>query len=323
MKHGTPRHPKMVDFAKKLGIPRVVAVGTLELLWHATAEFAPRGDIGRHSDHAIAGFCEWDGDETARIEALVACGWLDRCQTHRLVVHDWATHSPMWVKRKGDVPKLGFAVATTSREWAAAFDPTVTASSTASKTAYQSEDSCADNDANGLLRRSSADLHGVPVRTATGSSTPPPIPRPRPRPRPDQDHEPKPTVATSGAEPPHRRPTKQAKIGWTNGAWSGISEQDRTGWAAAFPACDLDRQLAHMSAWLTANPPKARKANWARFIVGWLTKSQQSGGDVKSVRPFVDQAKERRDAQREKEIPETTLKMPVMRVSADGSKTWT
>lgn len=67
--------------------------------------------------------------------------------------------------------------------------------------------------------------------------------------------------------------------------WTGITENDRADWRAAFPACDIDRQLASMTAWLLANPSKAKKSNWRKFIASWLTRSQDKGGDIGSNKP--------------------------------------
>lgn len=82
------------------------------------------------------------------------------------------------------------------------------------------------------------------------------------------------------------RHVSQDAIRWTRETkWSGITEQDRSDWKAAFPACDLDRQLALMDAWLAANPAKAKKSNWRKFITTWLTRSQDRGGDIASNKP--------------------------------------
>lgn len=62
--------------------------------------------------------------------------------------------------------------------------------------------------------------------------------------------------------------------------WEGIKDSDLAKWSEAFPACDIKRQLAAMSLWLEANPAKARKSNWRRFISTWLSKSQDRGGDI-------------------------------------------
>ena len=59
--------------------------------------------------------------------------------------------------------------------------------------------------------------------------------------------------------------------------WEGISEQKTSLWEKAYPACDINLELVAMAAWLSANPEQ-RKINYERFIVNWLSKSQQRGG---------------------------------------------
>lgn len=71
------------------------------------------------------------------------------------------------------------------------------------------------------------------------------------------------------------------------GGWSGVSDLIREAWTEAYPACDINRQLAAMSAWLMANPRKAKKSNWLKFANSWLTRSQDRGGDAKSTSPNV------------------------------------
>ena len=117
MKRGTPRHPKTRALARALGVPLSHAVGILEMLWHFTSEYVPRGDIGRYADIDIAEEVAWSEDPGKLIEALVECGWLDRDDEHRLVVHDWAEHADdavhMRLARAGELfvtgerPKLG------------------------------------------------------------------------------------------------------------------------------------------------------------------------------------------------------------------------
>lgn len=116
MKRGTPRHPKVDDLAQRLGIPKYSAVGILELLWHFTAEFALAGDVGRFSDEVIARAVCWDDasmmlgssqDRTIKkndaaswlISCLVEAGWIDKCDCHRLRVHDWNEHADQTVER--------------------------------------------------------------------------------------------------------------------------------------------------------------------------------------------------------------------------------
>lgn len=113
MKRGTPTHPKTDRLAERLGLRKFEAVGILECLWHFTAQYAKRGDIGKWSDEDIARQIGWDNDATKLIEALVYAGFVDRCQVNRLVVHDWQYHCDQTVSRSKEVEN-GFAVAVPS-----------------------------------------------------------------------------------------------------------------------------------------------------------------------------------------------------------------
>ena len=108
MKRGTPNHPKTLALASALNVERWGAVGLLESLWHFTAHYARRGDIGRHGDAAIAAGIGWSGDAQVLISALVSCGWLDACSCHRLRVHDWDRHADQAVQKTQDVRNQGF-----------------------------------------------------------------------------------------------------------------------------------------------------------------------------------------------------------------------
>lgn len=105
MKHTTPDSMKFKRLCRRLQISPVVAAGTLELLWIATARDAPPGDIGRFTNEDIAIQVHWEGDPDELVGALIDTGWLDADQKHRLVVHDWHEHAPRyvhaWMKSKG------------------------------------------------------------------------------------------------------------------------------------------------------------------------------------------------------------------------------
>lgn len=100
MKRGTIDHPKTLMLADLLNIHLLTAAGLLEALWHWTASRTPRGDVGRYPNVIIARGCHWDGDADAMVSAMVECGWLDECEAHRLVVHDWSEHADEAVKKK-------------------------------------------------------------------------------------------------------------------------------------------------------------------------------------------------------------------------------
>jgi uncharacterized protein YdaU (DUF1376 family) len=93
-----------------------------------------------------------------------------------------------------------------------------------------------------------------------------------------------PVVATS--DPPKRQKRSQhhAAIAWSDSdGWHGITASDRKAWGEAYPATVLDIELVRASEWLKANPTRARKSNWRRFLVSWLTRSQDRGGTNRSA----------------------------------------
>lgn len=102
MKRGTPSHKKMFSLADKLEIPLPMAVGILEMLWQFTGESCPEGNLGSVSDSRIAKAVGWEKKKTISklIEVLVECKWLDKDESHRLIVHDWPDHAEYEVCRK-------------------------------------------------------------------------------------------------------------------------------------------------------------------------------------------------------------------------------
>jgi hypothetical protein len=104
----------------------------------------------------------------------------------------------------------------------------------------------------------------------------------------EEEIQPAAQVATS--EPPKRRTRSQPQsaVSWNADAgWQGITDADRQEWRQAYPACDLTAELAKAASWLKANPTRAHKSNWRRFVVSWLTRSQDRGGTNRTpgVRP--------------------------------------
>jgi len=74
----------------------------------------------------------------------------------------------------------------------------------------------------------------------------------------------------------------QDALAWTpEGGWSGFTGDLWDELALAYPACDIRRQMLAMEQWLKANPAKARKSNWRKFVTNWLAKEQDRGGDLR------------------------------------------
>lgn len=90
-----------------------------------------------------------------------------------------------------------------------------------------------------------------------------------------------PSSSTAPTNPATRSRSKPADpLRWTaDSGWEGITDADHAEWSQAYPAADLPVELAKANQWLKANPKKARKSNWRRWLTTvWLTKCQDHGG---------------------------------------------
>ena len=112
MKRGTPDHPKTRALASALHIPIYSVVGILEMLWHFTADYAPRGDVGRFSDEDIARAVGWHGQASRLVGALQGVGYLEAHPEHRYIIHDWETHADRAIKQRLERNGLTFVVST-------------------------------------------------------------------------------------------------------------------------------------------------------------------------------------------------------------------
>jgi len=90
----------MLALARALDIPITQAVGIMEMLWHFTSEYAPRGDIGRFSDEDIAEALCWSGDVQTLMKTLLNTKWLDLTIDGLYIVHDWSDHCDDSTRRK-------------------------------------------------------------------------------------------------------------------------------------------------------------------------------------------------------------------------------
>ena len=95
---------------------------------------------------------------------------------------------------------------------------------------------------------------------------------------PDKDKNDKNEKNTSGGV---GKPPSPPEISWSRDhGFQAITESDMMAWGQAFPAVNIHRNLAAAGEWLKANPTKAKKSNWRRFITNWLARAQERGGDV-------------------------------------------
>jgi hypothetical protein len=95
--------------------------------------------------------------------------------------------------------------------------------------------------------------------------------------RTEEEIQPAAPVPTS--KPAAARSRAKPAVSWdADAGWAGITDADRQEWAQAFPGAVLDQELAKATAWLRANPKRAGRRNWRRFVVGWLQRCQDKGG---------------------------------------------
>jgi len=90
-----------------------------------------------------------------------------------------------------------------------------------------------------------------------------------------------PSSSSAPSTPQRRRCSKPADpLRWSaESGWEGITDADRAEWSQAYPAADLPVELAKATQWLKANPKKARKSNWRKWVTTvWLSKCQDRGG---------------------------------------------
>lgn len=116
------------------------------------------------------------------------------------------------------------------------------------------------------------------------------------------------TGTPAGSGEKKKRGAAEASLAWApDTGWTGFTDTLMDELAAAYPACDIRRQMLAMEQWLKANGPKARKSNWRKFVTGWLAKEQDRGGDLRGRTPsqaFMASF----DAK--KEAPPLTVEMP-------------
>jgi hypothetical protein len=268
MKRGTVTHRKVRRLASLLGIPRLHAAG----LWGATleyvAEHAPSGDVTDHLD-AIAAACDWP-DEATLVEALVSARNIDVLEDGRHLIHGWSEHAEDSVHTRLACKGEWFADGT---------KPSVKR--------LNSEQRDRANQKLGDAPPPS--LHNVAQRcVAYDKKAHVPSPSPSPSPSPP----PSPSLYRDAAHPSAPTPAERGRsrsvdpLRWTPElGWDGISDADRAAWSVAYPAVDQERQLAAADQWLRANPAKAKKSLWRKFLSNWLSRQQERGTDIPASRP--------------------------------------
>ena len=75
---------------------------------------------------------------------------------------------------------------------------------------------------------------------------------------------------------------KKPKLGFENGRWTGITEEQMNSWKAAYGAVDIDGELKKAAAWIVSNPLLAPAKQVSRFLNTWLAR-QQNQSSLRSI----------------------------------------
>jgi hypothetical protein len=59
--------------------------------------------------------------------------------------------------------------------------------------------------------------------------------------------------------------TKKAKLGFSNGKWTGVTEEQIAAWKEAYGLCDVEAELRKAAAWIVSNPSQGRSRTTAGF----------------------------------------------------------
>lgn len=62
-----------------------------------------------------------------------------------------------------------------------------------------------------------------------------------------------------------------------NNCFQNVDDSQKELWQKAYPATNIDVELAKAVSWLKANPTKV-KSNYNKFLTNWLSRSQDAGG---------------------------------------------
>ena len=112
-----------------------------------------------------------------------------------------------------------------------------------------------------------------------------PVPVPVPVPVSEPLPLPEPTQPTDSLEPDKKSARRQVTgITWDSvSGWQNVTDSHRITWRVAYPNCSVETTLARMHVWLLANPSKAHKTNWLRFIANWFARTREDGGNLPPV----------------------------------------
>lgn len=98
LEEGFRDHPKIFALAKELSISEALARGLLVSLWLWSITNALSGELTHYTSRAIARAADWNGNCEKFVQALVTCGWVDKHEDGRLILHGWVERVELLIK---------------------------------------------------------------------------------------------------------------------------------------------------------------------------------------------------------------------------------
>jgi uncharacterized protein YdaU (DUF1376 family) len=89
----------------------------------------------------------------------------------------------------------------------------------------------------------------------------------------------------SGTTKTTPKPSPKIEFDFESGKFQHIHPSHLKAWREAYPAVEVNGELARAAAWLISNP-KQRKSDYLKFINNWLVKTQDRGGTREPFAPY-------------------------------------
>lgn len=231
--------------------------GVLALIdfWLATAETHPTGELNGMDELDIELDANWTGERGKLVAAFLDCGFVERTDKGGFRVHDWPEHQA-WVV--GAPERQEHARKAIKARW-----------DRQNRTPRTPKEYPENTPSILNSQLSNTPLPSFPLPSL-------PIQKKEDTPLPPKGESP--TCAKPQSEPPAQKMRLDLHT-WT---WENITPADRDLWSQAYPACDIDAELAKAAAWSKGAGAKGRKSNWQKFFTNWLSRCQDKGGTSKT-----------------------------------------
>jgi len=76
-----------------------------------------------------------------------------------------------------------------------------------------------------------------------------------------------------------------------SGKFEGITQEDLSDWKEAYPYIDIGKEMIKAAQWLKSNPSRANKRLWRKFVVGWLSRSNDKEENKAAYQSMGNQAR--------------------------------